>query len=79
MLFPFQICILPHVLRRVQPRIVNSLQHDTLVQIYELPQGPNLSPAHTDSGLSFGIIIFIWLNATSLSQVPSSPVPTLLS
>ena len=55
-------------------RCSRSLQHDILVQIHELPQGPNLSPACTESGPNFGMLIFIWPYATFCSHIPSTPI-----
>ena len=55
-------------------RCSRSLQHDTLVQIRELPHGPNLSPARTESGPNFGMLIFIWPYATFCSHIPSTPI-----
>ena len=55
-------------------RCSRSFQHDTLVQIRELPHGPNLSPARTESGPNFGMLIFIWPYATFCSHIPSTPI-----
>ena len=39
-------------------RCSRSLQHDILLQIHELPHGPNLSPACTEFGPNFGMLFY---------------------
>ena len=55
-------------------RCSRSLQHDILLQIYELPHGPNLSLARTEFGPNFGMLIFIWPYAIFCSHIPSTPI-----